>query len=448
VGIFKANDIRGKYPVELDRETIYSIGLHLPTILKTTSILIGRDVRNSSNEIFEILSDGITDSGAEVVDIGLCDTPAVYFATAYYGFDGSVMITASHNPPEYNGLKISRSLAVPVGPDTGLKELERLLSTKKVQEAEKGEITNLDISRDYKNHISKFMSDYSGLKAVFDCGNGAAAAYVHKIFSDTSLRYTTLFDDPDGTFPNHGPNPLEKESWISIKAEILKQKADVGIIFDGDADRAIFFDEKGSFISPDIITALIGHYYYDKKLEGSKNDNNGQMYYDIRSSRSVLEYVESLGGKSSPCTTGHANIKKILRESNGTYAGELSGHYYFRENYFCDSAFIAAAVVLGIINKSKIPVSEITRGINPYFFSGEINFEVKDQELILNKITEYFPKGNVNNLDGVKIDFNSWWFILRPSGAEPLLRLVVEAESEKLMKEKIMELKTIIKSFK
>ncbi len=447
MGIFKANDIRGKYPVELDQETLYSIGFYLPHILKTDKILVGRDTRTSSNEVFDILSKGITDNGADVVDIGLCDTPAVYFATAFYKFDGSVMITASHNPPEYNGLKISRSEAIPVGPDTGLGEFESLIKSRTVPVSKKGRITNLDISRDYKNHIRKFMSDYSGIQAVFDCGNAAAVAYVHKIFAGTSLHFTTLFDEPNGTFPNHGPNPLEKESWVSINKEILKQKADLGIIFDGDADRAVFFDEKGGFISPDIITALIGHYYYDKKTDPGSNISDGQMYYDIRSSRSVSEYIETLGGKSSPCRTGHANIKKILKESNGTYAGELSGHYYFRENYFCDSGFIAAAVVLGIIKKLQVPVSEISGKINPYSFSGEINFEVKDQKLILTKIEEYFPEGKVNRLDGVRIDFNSWWFILTPSRAEPLLRLVVEAESNEIMKEKIKELKAIIESF-
>ena len=357
------------------------------------------------------------------------------------------MITASHNPPEYNGLKISRSNAIPVGPDSGLKELEKLLTAKITPVKEKGKIKQFDIKQDYKNHINKFISNYSGLKAVFDCGNGAAAAYMHKIFLDTSLSYTAIFDKPDGTFPNHGPNPLEKESWVSIKEEIINTKADVGIIFDGDADRAVFFDEKGEFISPDIITALIGHYYYDKEKDGDETIQ-GQMYYDIRSSRSVSEYIKSLGGESSPCTTGHANIKKILRDSNGTYAGELSGHYYFKENYFCDSGFIAAAIVLGIIKKLKIPVSKISKKINPYFFSGEINFDVKDQNLVLSKITEFFSDGKMNRLDGVRIDYKSWWFILRPSGAEPLLRLVVEAESEKIMKEKIIGIKNIIESCK
>ena len=445
MGIFKANDIRGKYPVELDQNTIYSIGFYLPVVLKTNTILIGRDARTSSNDLFNILSKGITDSGADVVDIGFCDTPAVYFATAYYGFDGSVMITASHNPQEYNGLKISGSMSVPVGPETGLKELENLLGNKTFPASLKGNIRNLDISQDYKKHIHKFINDLSGIKVVMDCGNGAASAYINKIFNNTLLNYTAIFDVPDGTFPNHGPNPLEKDSWISIKEELLKQNADIGIVFDGDADRAVFFDEKGGFISPDIITALIGHYYYDIKAEDDKNSD--KMFYDIRSSKSVSEYVKGLGGKSSPCTTGHANIKKILRETNGAYAGELSGHYYFRENYFCDSGFIAVAIVLGVVKKLKQPVSEIIKKVNPYFFSGEINFEVFDQKLILDKITEYFPEGKVSRLDGIRIDFNSWWFILRPSGAEPLLRLVVEAETKELMNEKIKKIKNIIKAF-
>ncbi len=446
MGIFKANDIRGKYPGELDKESLYSIGFHLSHILDTDKILVGRDIRISSNVVFDILSEGIVDSGADVVDIGLCDTPAVYFATAFYKFDGSVMITASHNPPEYNGLKISRTEAVPVGPESGLKELEKLIKTKTEPVRSKGKITKLDISIEYIKHIQKFMTDLSGLKTVIDSGNGAASAYINRIFEGTSLQYISLFDKPDGTFPNHGPNPLEKESWVSIKEEILKTKADVGIVFDGDADRAVFFDETGKFISPDIITALIGHYYYDKKVGGNNHNDIGQMYYDIRSSRSVSEYIKGLGGDASSCTTGHANIKKILRENNGTYAGELSGHYYFKENYFCDSGFIAAAVVLGILKKIKLPFSEISKKINPYYFSGEINFEVTDQKLVLDKIADYFPEGKINKLDGIRIDFKSWWFILRPSGAEPLLRLVVEAGTKELMNEKIKEIINIIKN--
>jgi len=444
VGIFKTNDIRGKYPVELSKENIYSIGFNLSVVLKTDKIVVGRDTRNSSNEVFDLLSKGIIDSGADVIDIGLCDTPAVYFATAFYKFDGSVMITASHNPPEYNGLKISRSQAIPVGSETGLKELEKLIKTKVDPVIKKGIISKLDISKDYINHIHKFITDYSSIKTVFDCGNGAGSAYINRIFKGTTLKYTSLFDEPDGAFPNHGPNPLEKESWVSIKEEILKTKADIGIIFDGDADRAVFIDEKGDFISPDIITALIGHYYYDNKVGEKEHNDNGQMYFDIRSSRSVSEYIKGLGGVAFPCTTGHANIKKILRDSNGTYAGELSGHYYFRENYFCDSGFIAAAVVLGIIKDLNMHVSDIAKMINPYSFSGEINFEVNNQKIILDKIADFFPKGKVNRLDGIRIDFDTWWFILRPSGAEPLLRLVVEAESSNLMKEKIKKIKNII----
>lgn len=441
MGIFKANDIRGIYPSELNPEDIYAIGFYLPVILKTDRILIGRDVRTSSDSIFELLAEGITDQGAAVVDIGVCDTPAVYFATAFYGFDGSVMITASHNPPEYNGLKISKTDAVPVGPATGLDILKELITVKPNPVAEKGIVEKLEITQNYKEHIGAFLSDLSGIKAVLDCGNGAATRYLHSIFSDTALEYIALFDVPDGSFPNHGPNPLEKESWKSLQNEISNQKADLGILFDGDADRAVFFDEKGIFISPDIITALIGQHYKTVSCE-----NQIRMFYDIRSSLSVSEYIEKLGGKASPCTTGHANIKKILRENDADYAGELSGHYYFKENYFCDSGFIAAAVVMSILKKIKRPFSEIISEINPYFFSGEINFEVEDQQMILNKIPDLFSEGKFNTLDGIRVDFGSWWFILRPSGAEPLLRLVVEAESRELMDHKIEEVKQLIYS--
>jgi len=284
--IFKANDIRGIFPEELDRERVRRIGFYLPEILGADRILVGRDTRNSSNEVFELLAGGIRDAGVQVVDIGVCDTPAVYFATVKYGFSGSVMITASHNPPEYNGLKISAGSAVPVGPENGLKELESLISDKPVISVSRADITFLDIRNDYIDHIHGFLEKSNRLKVVIDCGNGASSIFAHDVFDGLFSEAAFLFDNPDGDFPGHGPNPLEPESRVHIAETILKKHADLGIIFDGDADRAIFMDEQGSFVSPDIITALIGQYYYGREKSKRK------MFYDIRSSRSVHEAEE------------------------------------------------------------------------------------------------------------------------------------------------------------
>lgn len=441
MGIIKQNDIRGIYPGELSSETVYSIGYYLPEILETNTILVGRDSRVSSNSIFESLAQGITDAGCDVVDIGLCDTPAVYFATAYYKYRGSVMITASHNPPDYNGLKISRSMAIPVSPETGLNRLKECIKTSPNPVKARGTISYLDIQKDYVDHVLSFATgEFRDLKMVIDCGNGGSVAHADRIFKSLNPLCQIINDDADGTFPNHGPNPLDRSSMKQIREELLKEKADIGILFDGDGDRAIFFDEKGHFISPDLITSLLGHRYYNDSNSG------GTMFYDIRSSRSVAEYIDSLGGDSAPCPSGHANIKRLLRETEGLYAGELSGHYYFKDNFYCDSGFIAAVAVLSILDNLGQPLSRIASRINPYSFSGEISFKVENQEHIMNTLPSYFREGQINDLDGVRIDFKKWWFILRPSGAEPLLRLVVEAEEERLMKEKVGELKKIIAS--
>lgn len=439
MGIFKANDIRGIFPEELSPEVCYRIGFYLPEILGCGRILIGRDARLSSVNVFEMLTRGINDAGADVIDIGMCDTPAVYFATVKFGFSGSVMITASHNPPSYNGLKISMHNAVPVGLETGLERLGKLITGTSASVKNKGKIGKLEIEDSYVDHITSFAGNLNGLKVVFDASNGAAGVYLDSIFSRTALRYSSINTVPDGNFPNHGPNPLERTSWKDIRQAILKNNADVGVVFDGDGDRAVFFDEKGEFISPDIITSLIGKYYFI-----GKTTDSDRMFYDIRSSKSVAEYISKLGGIPSPCSTGHANIKKLLRDTEGIYAGELSGHYYFKDNYYCDSGFIAAVIVFTVLNEQKIAFSEIVREINPYAFSGEINFNIKDIQAVLTNLEEKYSHGRVTKMDGLRVDFDSWWFILRPSGAESVLRLVVEAENREVMDEKVDELTHLI----
>jgi len=441
MGIIKQNDIRGIFPGELSPQIVYPIGYYLPEILDARRIVVGRDSRTSSDRIFEALAEGITDAGADVTDIGLCDTPALYFATAFYNYSGSVMITASHNPPEYNGLKISRAGAVPVGFLSGLAALEELVKKDPDPPGTRGDVSVLDIRKDYVEHVLKFAAgDFRGMKIVIDCGNGAARAFARDIFSRLDAECRFLHEEPDGRFPNHGPNPLEEKSRRRIREEVLRWKADLGILFDGDADRAVFIDGTGSFVSPDLITSLIGHRYY------GRDRTDGGMFYDIRSSRSVAEYIQSLGGRADPCPSGHANIKKILRDTGGCFAGELSGHYYFRENYCCDSGFIAALVVLSILRDLNSPLSELRTAVNPYAFSGEICFSVGDQEKILQALPPLFPRGRVTDLDGVRIDFDDWWFILRPSGAEPLLRLVVETAGQKELEEKVACLKAVILS--
>jgi len=440
MGIFKANDIRGVFPEELSPEICYRIGFSLPEVLDCSKILVGRDARLSSIHVFSSLTEGIMDAGADVVDIGVCDTPAVYFATAQYNFPGSVMITASHNPPEYNGLKISLRNAVPLGFGTGLEKLQMRVESVPSVSGPRGIIETLEIEDAYVKHVLKFSGDLSGLSVVFDASNGGAGVYLDSIFSKTQLHYDSLNTEPDGNFPGHGPNPLESGSWEGISRKISVEKMHAGVLFDGDGDRAVFFDENGDFISPDIITALIGVHLLSPESD--------RMFFDVRSSRSVAEYIRAIGGTAAACGSGHAKIKKLLRDSDGVYAGELSGHYYFRDNYYCDSGFIAAVVMLTVLNELNRPFSEIVREVNPYFFSGELNFRVENIGKVISNLEKSYSSGTVSKMDGLRVDFDSWWFIVRSSSAEPVLRLVVEADTEKMMREKVTELSEFIEKSK
>jgi phosphomannomutase len=298
MGIFKSYDIRGVFGTEWNGATARAIGRILPELLGARRLVVGRDVRLSSEEIFRELTQGMRDSGCDVLDIGLCDTPAVYFATAFYGVDGSVMITASHNPPEYNGLKVSRRDAVPVGFDTGLDELEKRITGGWVPSpaARPGTLTALDIAADYLAHLARFTSDLSHLSAVIDCSNGMAGVFLDRVLPVTGLRYTLLFETPDGRFPNHAPNPLVEENLAALKSAVVEKKADLGICFDGDADRVMFVDESGRFLSPDLIIGLLGIYYFRLHPE-RRAEATSVVTYDVRSSRSVVEFLTALGAE-------------------------------------------------------------------------------------------------------------------------------------------------------
>jgi phosphomannomutase len=440
MGIYKSYDIRGIYGREWDRGTARAIGACLPSLLDARRIAVGRDVRLSSEEIFRELSRGITEAGCDVADIGLCDTPAIYFATAFYGLDGSVMITASHNPPEYNGLKVSARAAVPVGYETGLSKLEQMAAGPlQSQAAKPGSIQSLDIRTDYLRHLAWFRSDCTGMRVVIDCSNGMAGIFLKDAFAGSGIAPTLLFDRPDGRFPNHAPNPLVEENLAALKECVAREKADIGICFDGDADRVMFVDETGRFVSPDLIIGIIGTYYFrlhpDRLAGGSK-----VVSYDVRSSRSVVEHLASLGAEPTICRVGHSHAKRLLRETAGIFGGELAGHYYFRENYFCDSGMIAALLVLEALKRDGRSFSAIVRDIRKYFFSGEMNFAVPDGARIVREMRQRYAGGRLTDIDGIRVDYPDWWFNIRTSNTEPLLRLVVEAATEEGLAERKEEL--------
>ncbi len=449
MGIFKSYDIRGVWGREWDQGLAYRIGLLLPALLGASDILIGRDARESSPEVFEALSRGILEAGCDVTDLGLATTPSVYFATAFYNYSGSVMITASHNPPEYNGLKISRALAVPVGYGSGLEELEKRTAEPAANlgvpraASKAGRLKRLDIRGDYLRHLAPYREGIRGIKAVVDCSDGMASLYIHDLVRGLEPAPVTMYDTPDGRFPHHPPNPLVEANLADLKERTLAEKADLGICFDGDADRVMFVDQNGRFVSPDLIIGLLGLAFFRHRRE----DHRGEVVsYDVRSSRGVVEFLQELGAEPVMCPVGHSFAKRLLRERDGLYGGELAGHYYFREHFYCDSALMAALLVLCILTREGRPLSELIAGIRRYHSSGEINFRVADKDRIIAHVRERYRDGQLNELDGIRVDYPSWWFNLRKSNTEPLLRLVVEAESAQGLGQRREELKSLFRS--
>jgi len=350
------------------------------------------------------------------------------------------MISASHNPPEYNGLKISKSGAEPLGYEEGFKRLAELVKLKPEPGNRKGSVEKLDISSDYLKFLRDFTAGIGELKVVVDCSNGAAGYRLRRIFKDLPIHLIIINEEPDGTFPDHGPDPSRPENLESLKKMVKEEGADLGICYDGDGDRVVFIDELRNFVSPDLITALLGLHYFKHYPEKAKENN--RVLYDIRSSRSVEEYITSLGGKAEFCPVGHAEIKRRLRQS----------HYYFSENHYCDSAVIASFFVLSVLSKEGISFSALISAISKYHYSGEINFQVENKEKVVHHIRSAYSQGRLSSLDGLKIDFPDWWFIIRNSTTESYLRLVLEAGSAEELTAKKEELTAAIlaadKSFK
>ena len=446
MGAFHAYDIRGIYNVDFDKDTIYKVGAFLPSLLGADKVLVGRDCRVSSDEIHEYLLRGITDAGADVYDIGLSTTPMVYFGTARYGFKASVQITASHNPKEYNGLKVSCENALPVGYDNGLGRIEAWIrEDRELPLAEdKGNVYEKDIRQDYLDFLLGYKSDLSGLKLAFDLSNGMSSLFAKQIFGDAPAY---IFDEMDGTFPNHEPNPLVHDNVVALEELVRKIGADVGVIYDGDADRVMFVDEKGHFISPDLIIALLGHYFIGERGE------KGMVIQDIRSSKAVGEYLVPMGAEMYTWKVGRANAARKLREIDGVWGGELAGHYYFRDFFYSDSGLLASILVLRVLasmKKKGLTMSELIDGIAKYRNSGEINFRLEDKQGAMDALREHFISREtpvaMMDFDGYRVEFPDWWFNIRPSNTEPYLRFICEASSDELLESRINEVKELLVS--
>jgi phosphomannomutase len=451
---FKAYDIRGIYNEDFNKEDAYKIGYFLPELLQADNVLVGRDVRISSDEIFENLAQGIIDNGANVYNIGISTTPMVYYITAKHKFAASVQITASHNSREYNGMKISRSNAMPVGFDTGLNKLLEMIQTREIVVADrKGKIVDYKVKGEYVEFLKTYVQDYSNLKMAVDCSNGMAGFLIKKFLAKKPIY---LYDDLDGSFPNHEPNPLEEENLADLKKTVLENSCDIGIIFDGDADRVMFVDEKGQFISPDLIIGFMAHYFLEKEnLSGNKGEQGGVVLEDIRTSKAVKEYVEKLGGEMHTWRVGRAYATPKLKEIKGLYGGELAGHYYFRDFFYSDSGILASLIVLNLLSRFKKEgktMSDIISGISKYANSGEINFIIEQKQEAMEALKDYFTVEEepmeILDFDGYRLEFKDWWFNVRPSNTEPYLRLLAEADNEEILKEKLKEIKIILKKFK
>ena len=446
MGAFKAYDFRGVFGKDFDLDTVYKFGFFLPSLLKTDKVLVGRDMRLSTPQMFEALSRGITDAGADVYDMGLTTTPMVYYFTAQHHFDASVMITASHNPKEHNGLKVSRANALPVGYDSGLGELERCVREVAVRPAEKkGRIIPHEVKAEYLAFQARYHHDLSNLRIVMDCSNGMASILVKEIFGDAPIY---LFDTLDGTFPNHEANPLEPENVVALQEKVREMKADIGVIFDGDADRVMFVDEKEDFIAPDLMIAVLGHYFLEEK------HYTGKVIQDIRTSKSVAEYLAKMGGEMEIWRVGRAYAALKLREIDGAFGGEFAGHYYFRDFFYSDSAMIASQVLLHVFSDMKkrgISVSQLIAKIKQYANSGEINFTIEQKKEAMEAVKEHFcaieSPAKILDFDGYRVEFADWWFNIRPSNTEPYLRLLMEARTEAMLQEKLEEMKGVLKRY-
>ena len=446
MGAFHAYDIRGIYNVDFDRETAYKVAYFIPELLGTDKVAVGRDCRVSSDEIHDAVLKGITDAGADVYDLGLTTTPAVYFATANCGFKASIQITASHNGPQYNGMKVSTENARAVGYDAGLKTIRQWIDEGRPTPvaAKRGSVHPLDVTEDYLAFLLRYKGDYSNIRIAMDLSNGMANLYAKRIFGDAP---EYLFDELDGRFPNHDPNPLIPKNIEALQALVRKSGADVGVIYDGDADRVMFVDENARFISPDLMIAVLGRYFLVERGE------KGLVLQDIRSSKAVGEYLAPMGGEMRTWKVGRAFAAEKLRELDGVYGGELAGHYYFRDFFYSDSGLLASIIILNVVSalkKEGRTLSSLIAEIEKYENSGEINFRLEDKAGAMEAVREMFcaqekPTAFMD-FDGYRVEFPQWWFNIRPSNTEPYLRFICEASSRELLDEKVAAVRKLLES--
>ena len=441
--VFKAYDVRGLYPGELDEDGAYRIGRAYAEQFEPKRIAVGRDMRVSSPTMAAAFIEGAADAGVDVLDIGMVGTEMLYFAVGELGLDGGAAVTASHNPKEYTGMKIVRRGALPVGGDSGLLDIRERAERGFGEPARRGEVTAHDIYPAFVDRVLSFVDVEAmrPLRVVIDAANGMAGAMLPPVLDRLPIDAVRCFFEPDGTFPNHEPNPLLPENRDFIIAKVREEGADLGIAFDGDADRCFFVDDTGEFVPGDFVTALLAEMLLER-------EPGATVIYDVRASWAVPETVERLGGTALVNRVGHAFIKHRMRAEGALFAGEVSGHYYFRDFSQADSGTVPALLVLDLLSRRGRPFSEILRPLRErYFLSGEINTPVPDVALKLQEVKERFGReGRVTHIDGLEITAERWHMNVRPSNTEPLLRLNLEALDRELMERKRDEVLDVIRS--
>lgn len=436
-GIFKAYDIRGTYPDQVDESVAFRVGYHYRELLdgedlaRGPVVVVSRDMRSHSVPLAEALKAGLRASGVEVVDVGVVDTPQNYFAIGHLGASGGIQVTASHNPSRYNGFKMSRRDAIPVSWDTGIAELERLVNASSASPdlPPKAGESRRDVFAAYTEHVlGRLVATEPRLKLAADAANGMGTVYM-PILERLNVEIVPLFFELDGSFPNHEANPLKAENLVDLQRAVTAGGCHLGVSFDGDADRAMFVDERGTAVSADKITGLLAPRFL-------RDSPGAAIVYDLRSSWATKEAIEEAGGRAVRERVGHSFMKATMRRLDSPFGGELAGHFYYRDNFTADSSIFTLIEIVNQLRESGSTLSELIRPLDRYHATGEINFHVDDKEGMIRRLGEEFGDGRVDHLDGITVQYDDWWFNVRPSNTEPLLRLVLEARTPELMEEK------------
>ena len=443
-GIFKAYDIRGIYPDQLNEEAAYAIGRAFATFLKVDTVIVGRDMRLSGPQMFDAVTRGLMDQGADVINIGMVSTDQYYFACATLNQAG-MMVTASHNPAQYNGFKMVKKMPYLLSGEEGIQDLRRIIEADAfAQPTRQGKMTEQDLSADFVQMVLSLIDGpaLAPLKVIADTGNGMVGPILKRVYERLpSVNLTGMYLDPDGSLPNHGLDPLQPENRAELQQRVVAEGADIGFAFDGDGDRFFTIDDRGEFVSGDFMTALMGQYFLEK-YPGAK------ILYDVRASWAVPDLISAAGGIPLMERVGHAFIKSRMAQEDAVFAGEVTGHYYFKDFFFADSGIVPSLVIMEMLSKKKAKLSDLLKPLEAtYFISGEINTRVSgDVQAKMQELADIFKDGKVEWLDGVSVTYDDWHFNVRPSNTEPLLRLNLEAKSKALMEEKRDQILEIIRA--